>query len=96
MHVVTHKGKGYPPAEASSDKYHGVNRFDVTTGKQVKASSNILPYTKVFSKALIEEACHDDKIVGITAAMPTGTGLDAFAEKFPKRCLMLGLLSNMP
>ncbi|WP_375673412.1 1-deoxy-D-xylulose-5-phosphate synthase [Bartonella sp. TS82HLJMH] len=91
VHVVTHKGKGYAPAEASSDKYHGVNRFDVTTGKQVKASSNILPYTKVFSKALIEEAHHDDKIVGITAAMPTGTGLDSFAEKFPERMFDVGI-----
>ncbi|WP_375663229.1 1-deoxy-D-xylulose-5-phosphate synthase [Bartonella sp. CL266QHHD] len=91
VHVVTHKGKGYPPAEASSDKYHGVNRFDVTTGKQVKASSNILPYTKVFSKALIEEAHHDDKIVGITAAMPTGTGLDSFAKKFPEKMFDVGI-----
>ncbi|WP_375664730.1 1-deoxy-D-xylulose-5-phosphate synthase [Bartonella sp. CL162QHHD] len=91
VHVVTHKGKGYPPAEASSDKYHGVNRFDVTTGKQVKASSNILPYTKVFSKALIEEARHDDKIVGITAAMPTGTGLDSFAKKFPEKMFDVGI-----
>ncbi|WP_273787908.1 1-deoxy-D-xylulose-5-phosphate synthase [Bartonella grahamii] len=91
VHVVTHKGKGYPPAEASPDKYHGVNRFDVTTGKQVKASSNILPYTKVFSKALIEEARHDDKIVGITAAMPTGTGLDSFAKKFPEKMFDVGI-----
>lgn len=91
VHVVTHKGKGYPPAEASSDKYHGVNRFDVMTGKQVKASSNILPYTKVFSKALIEEARHDDKIVGITAAMPTGTGLDSFAKKFPEKMFDVGI-----
>ncbi|WP_375647204.1 1-deoxy-D-xylulose-5-phosphate synthase [Bartonella sp. CR84HXZ] len=91
VHVVTHKGKGYPPAEASPDKYHGVNRFDVMTGKQVKASSNILPYTKVFSKALIEEARHDDKIVGITAAMPTGTGLDSFAKKFPEKMFDVGI-----
>ncbi|MBB4077145.1 1-deoxy-D-xylulose-5-phosphate synthase [Bartonella fuyuanensis] len=91
VHVVTHKGKGYPPAEASSDKYHGVARFDVTTGKQIKASSNILSYTKVFSKALVEEACHDDKIIGITAAMPTGTGLDSFAEKFPEKMFDVGI-----
>ncbi|WP_317992950.1 1-deoxy-D-xylulose-5-phosphate synthase [Bartonella gliris] len=91
VHVVTHKGKGYAPAEASSDKYHGVNRFDVVTGKQIKTQSNALSYTKVFSKALIEEASHDDKIVGITAAMPTGTGLDSFAEKFPERMFDVGI-----
>ncbi|EJF86747.1 1-deoxy-D-xylulose-5-phosphate synthase [Bartonella rattimassiliensis] len=91
VHVITHKGKGYPPAEASFDKYHGVNRFDITTGKQVKVSSNILSYTKVFSKALLEEACHDDKIIGITAAMPTGTGLDSFAEKFPEKMFDVGI-----
>ncbi|EJF88220.1 1-deoxy-D-xylulose-5-phosphate synthase [Bartonella melophagi] len=91
VHVVTHKGKGYAPAEVSSDKYHGVNRFDVVTGKQVKTQSKFLPYTKVFSKALIEEASHDDKIVAITAAMPTGTGLDSFAEKFPDRMFDVGI-----
>lgn len=91
IHVVTHKGKGYAPAEASLDKYHGVNRFDIITGKQVKASSNVLPYTKVFSKALREEASYDDKIVAITAAMPTGTGLDFFAEKFPERMFDVGI-----
>ncbi|WP_406604448.1 1-deoxy-D-xylulose-5-phosphate synthase [Bartonella gliris] len=91
VHVVTHKGKGYAPAEASSDKYHGVNRFDVVTGKQIKTQSNALSYTKVFSKALIEEASHDDKIVGITAAMPTGTGLDSFAEKFPEKMFDVGI-----
>ncbi|WP_409361660.1 1-deoxy-D-xylulose-5-phosphate synthase [Bartonella heixiaziensis] len=91
VHVVTHKGKGYAPAEASSDKYHGVNRFDVITGKQVKTQSNALSYTKVFSQALIEEASHDEKIVGITAAMPTGTGLDSFAEKFPERMFDVGI-----
>ncbi|WP_455477303.1 1-deoxy-D-xylulose-5-phosphate synthase [Bartonella sp. B41] len=91
VHVVTRKGKGYAPAEASSDKYHGVNRFDVLTGKQVEAQSNILSYTKVFAKALIEEAMHDDKIVSITAAMPTGTGLDSFVEKFPNRMFDVGI-----
>ncbi|WP_019220568.1 1-deoxy-D-xylulose-5-phosphate synthase [Bartonella senegalensis] len=91
IHVVTHKGKGYAPAEASLDKYHGVNRFDIITGEQVKASSNVLPYTKVFSKALSEEASHDDKIVAITAAMPTGTGLDSFAERFPTRMFDVGI-----
>ncbi|MCZ2203881.1 1-deoxy-D-xylulose-5-phosphate synthase [Bartonella sp. A05] len=91
VHVVTHKGKGYAPAEASSDKYHGVNRFDVMTGQQVKAQSGALSYTKVFSKALIEEAFHDNKIVGITAAMPAGTGLDSFAENFPQRMFDVGI-----
>ncbi|WP_455482259.1 1-deoxy-D-xylulose-5-phosphate synthase [Bartonella sp. B35(2025)] len=91
VHVVTHKGKGYAPAEASSDKYHGVNRFDVVTGKQVKAQSNVLPYTKVFSKALIEEAMHDNKIIGVTAAMPTGTGLDSFVKQFPNRMFDVGI-----
>ncbi|WP_336287949.1 1-deoxy-D-xylulose-5-phosphate synthase [Bartonella sp. CB60] len=91
VHVVTHKGKGYAPAEASSDKYHGVNCFDVVTGKQVKAQSKVLPYTKVFSKALIEEATHDEKIVSITAAMPTGTGLDVFAKQFPNRMFDVGI-----
>lgn len=91
LHVVTRKGKGYAPAEAASDKYHGVNRFDVITGKQVKAQSNAPSYTKVFAKALIEEASHDDKIVGVTAAMPTGTGLDSFVEKFPGRMFDVGI-----
>ncbi|MCZ2328470.1 1-deoxy-D-xylulose-5-phosphate synthase [Bartonella sp. F02] len=91
VHVVTRKGKGYAPAEASYDKYHGVNRFNVITGKQVKTQSNTFSYTKVFSKALIEEASHDDKIVAITAAMPTGTGLDAFSEKFPEKMFDVGI-----
>ncbi|AGF74243.1 1-deoxy-D-xylulose-5-phosphate synthase [Bartonella australis AUST/NH1] len=91
VHIVTHKGKGYAPAEASSHRYHGVSRFDVITGKQIKARSNCLPYTKVFSKALIEEASYDDKIVAVTAAMPTGTGLDVFAEKFPGRMFDVGI-----
>ncbi|WP_455478601.1 1-deoxy-D-xylulose-5-phosphate synthase [Bartonella sp. B10] len=91
VHVVTHKGKGYAPAEASYDKYHGVNRFDVVTGQQVKTQSNVLPYTKVFSKALVEEAMHDNKIVGVTAAMPTGTGLDSFVAKFPDRMFDVGI-----
>ncbi|WP_336278957.1 1-deoxy-D-xylulose-5-phosphate synthase [Bartonella sp. CB175] len=91
VHVITHKGKGYAPAEAAFDKYHGVNCFNVITGKQVKAQSTVLPYTKVFSNALIEEARNDDKIVGITAAMPTGTGLDAFAQQFPNRMFDVGI-----
>jgi 1-deoxy-D-xylulose-5-phosphate synthase len=91
LHVVTHKGHGYGPAEKSSDKYHGVSKFDVVTGEQVKAIANAPSYTSVFAKALIDEATNDDKIVAISAAMPSGTGLDKFAEKFPKRCFDVGI-----
>jgi len=91
IHVVTKKGKGYAPAEAASDKYHGVNRFDVITGEQSKPKSNAPSYTKVFAQALIEEANHDDKIVAITAAMPGGTGLDLFAKTHPKRMFDVGI-----
>ncbi len=91
VHVVTQKGKGYPPAESSSDKYHGVNKFDVITGQQVKAPANAPSYTKVFAQALIKEATKDNKIVAITAAMPSGTGLDLFAKQFPKRCFDVGI-----
>ncbi len=85
VHVVTKKGKGYAPAEASADKYHGVVKFDVVTGKQSKPIANAPQYTSVFGKALIAEAEVDKKIVAITAAMPSGTGLDKFAERFPER-----------
>jgi 1-deoxy-D-xylulose-5-phosphate synthase len=85
VHVVTKKGKGYAPAEASADKYHGVVKFDVITGKQSKPIANAPQYTSVFGKALIAEAEADKKIVAITAAMPSGTGLDKFAERFPER-----------
>ncbi|MBB1248658.1 1-deoxy-D-xylulose-5-phosphate synthase [Rhizobium sp. G21] len=91
IHVVTQKGKGYAPAEAAADKYHGVNKFDVITGAQAKAKPNAPSYTSVFADALIQEAEHDSKIVGITAAMPTGTGLDKFGELFPKRCFDVGI-----
>jgi len=91
IHVVTQKGKGYGPAEAAADKYHGVNRFDVITGEQSKPKSNSPSYTKVFATALIEEANHDDKIVAITAAMPSGTGLDLFAKIHPKRMFDVGI-----
>jgi len=91
IHVVTQKGKGYAPAEAAADKYHGVNKFDVITGTQAKAPSNAPAYTKVFAESLIEEARHDDKIVAITAAMPSGTGLDLFGEAFPKRTFDVGI-----
>jgi len=91
IHVVTQKGKGYAPAEQAADKYHGVNRFDVITGEQSKPSSNSPSYTEVFASALIEEAHHDDKIVAITAAMPSGTGLDLFAKIHPKRMFDVGI-----
>ncbi len=91
VHVVTRKGHGYPPAEKAADKYHGVVKFDVVTGAQVKAASNAPSYTKVFADALIAEAEHDDKIVAITAAMPSGTGLNYFAKRFPDRCFDVGI-----
>jgi 1-deoxy-D-xylulose-5-phosphate synthase len=85
VHVVTQKGKGYGPAEAADDKYHGVNKFDVLTGAQIKPKSNAPSYTSVFANALVDEAERDDKIVAITAAMPSGTGLDIFGKAFPER-----------
>jgi 1-deoxy-D-xylulose-5-phosphate synthase len=91
VHVVTKKGKGYPPAEASDDKYHGVVKFDVITGKQSKPVANAPAYQAVFAKALIAEAEADKKIVAITAAMPSGTSLDKFAERFPERCFDVGI-----
>ena len=91
IHAITKKGKGYAPAEEADDKGHGVARFDVVTGKQKKAKSNAPSYTKVFANALIDEASRDDKIVGVTAAMPDGTGLDLFAERFPARCFDVGI-----
>jgi len=91
VHVVTKKGKGYPPAEASDDKYHGVNRFNVVTGAQVKPKPNAPSYTRVFGESLIEAARKDDKIVAVTAAMPSGTGLDLFAKAFPERTFDVGI-----
>jgi 1-deoxy-D-xylulose-5-phosphate synthase len=91
IHVVTQKGKGYPPAEAAADKYHGVNKFDVITGAQAKVKPNAPSYTSVFADALVQEAGFDDKIVGITAAMPDGTGLNKLAEIYPKRCFDVGI-----
>ncbi|SDL74190.1 1-deoxy-D-xylulose-5-phosphate synthase [Maricaulis salignorans] len=91
IHVVTQKGKGYAPAEAADDKYHGVAKFNVVTGEQQKAASGPASYTKVFAQQLIREAETDDRIVGITAAMPGGTGLDLFAERFPERCFDVGI-----
>ncbi|WP_332461099.1 1-deoxy-D-xylulose-5-phosphate synthase [Acuticoccus mangrovi] len=91
VHVVTQKGKGYPPAENSADKYHGVSKFDVITGKQAKGKSNAPQYTKVFGQALVAEAQDDDRIVGITAAMPSGTGIDLFDKVFPSRTFDVGI-----
>jgi 1-deoxy-D-xylulose-5-phosphate synthase len=91
VHVVTQKGKGYAPAEASSDKFHGVSKFNVLTGEQKKAAAGPPSYTKVFAEALIAEAERDEKVVGITAAMPSGTGLDLFAKRFPKRFFDVGI-----
>ena len=91
VHVVTQKGKGYAPAEASADKYHGVSKFDVVTGAQAKAKANAPSYTKVFADSLIAHAERDEKIVAVTAAMPSGTGLDLFGERFPKRTFDVGI-----
>ena len=91
VHVVTQKGKGYPPAETSADKYHGVVKFDVATGAQAKSKSAAPQYTKVFAESLIKEARKDDRIVAVTAAMPSGTGLDLFAKEFPNRCFDVGI-----
>jgi 1-deoxy-D-xylulose-5-phosphate synthase len=91
VHVVTQKGKGYGPAESSADKYHGVVKFDVATGAQVKSKPGAPQYTKVFAQSLIKEARKDDKIVAITAAMPSGTGLDLFEKEFPNRCFDVGI-----
>ena len=91
LHVVTEKGHGYGPAEQSADKYHGVSKFDVVTGKQHKPKANAPSYTSVFAKALIAEAETDDKIVAITAAMPGGTGVDKFSESFPNRSFDVGI-----
>ncbi len=91
VHVVTKKGKGYPPAEAAEDKFHGVGKFDVVTGAQAKGVATAPSYTKVFAEALMAEARRDDKIVAITAAMPSGTGLDLFASEFPRRFFDVGI-----
>ena len=91
LHCVTEKGHGYKPAEASADKYHGVSKFDVVTGKQDKPKSNAPSYTGVYARALIAEAEADDKIVAITAAMPGGTGVDKFSERFPERSFDVGI-----
>jgi len=91
VHVRTQKGKGYAPAENSADKYHGVVKFDVATGKQTKSTSTAPSYTKVFGTYLVKEAQKDDRIIGITAAMPSGTGIDIFAKSFPQRAFDVGI-----
>jgi 1-deoxy-D-xylulose-5-phosphate synthase len=91
VHVITQKGKGYGPAEAAADKYHGVAKFDVVTGAQVKPKPSAPSYTKVFANALVAEARKDDRIVAITAAMPDGTGLDVFGRAFPERTFDVGI-----
>jgi 1-deoxy-D-xylulose-5-phosphate synthase len=91
VHVVTKKGKGYPPAEASADKYHGVNTFDVVTGAQAKPKANAPSYTRVFAESLMQEAERDDKIVAVSAAMPSGTGLDLFGQAYPSRTFDVGI-----
>ena len=91
IHAVTQKGKGYEPAEQAADKYHGVAKFDVITGKQSKGEPKAPSYTSVFAKALIKEAEVDDKVVAVTAAMPSGTGLNTFGDRFPDRCFDVGI-----
>ena len=91
LHVITKKGHGYAPAENSADKYHGVQKFNVITGEQVKAPPGPPQYTRVFANALIAEAAADSRIVAVTAAMPSGTGLDRFASRFPERCFDVGI-----
>ena len=91
IHVVTQKGKGYAPAEAASDKYHGVAKFDVVTGVQKKSTPSAPSYTSVFAKALIAEGEKDDRVCAVTAAMPGGTGVDKFADRFPERAFDVGI-----
>ncbi len=91
VHCVTQKGKGYEPAENAADKYHGVSKFDVVTGAQAKPKPNAPSYTKVFANALVDEAARDDKIVSITAAMPSGTGVNLFADTYPDRAFDVGI-----
>lgn len=91
IHAITTKGKGYAPAEQALDRGHGVGKFDVITGKQAKAVSNAPSYTKVFGETLVQQAAGDDKIVAVTAAMPDGTGLNLFAERYPSRCFDVGI-----
>ena len=91
IHIKTKKGKGYSYAEEAKDHYHGVSKFNVKTGEQVKSTSSLPSYTKVFANTLVEHAKKDSKIVAITAAMPDGTGLDVFAKEFPERTFDVGI-----
>ena len=91
IHCITKKGKGYAPAEEARDKGHGVSKFNVVTGEQKKAPSNAPSYTKVFAQTLLDEASRDDKVCAVTAAMPDGTGLNLFAERYPSRCFDVGI-----
>ena len=91
IHIKTQKGKGYSYAEKATDHYHGVSKFDVVTGEQVKSGTNLPAYTKVFANTLVKHAERDSKIVGVTAAMPGGTGMDIFAKEFPKRMFDVGI-----
>ena len=91
IHIKTQKGKGYSYAEKANDHYHGVSKFNVTTGEQIKSSTNLASYTKIFANTLVKHAQRDSKIVGITAAMPGGTGMDIFAKEFPKRMFDVGI-----
>ncbi len=91
IHAITQKGKGYKPAEDSGDKYHGVSKFNVSTGQQSKSKSNVPSYTKVFAETLIKHAEKDTKIIGITGAMPSGTGLNLFEKRFPERMFDVGI-----
>lgn len=91
IHAITKKGKGYAPAEAAADRGHGVGQFDVLTGEQKKTVSNAPSYTRVFADALLQEAAEDDRIVAVTAAMPDGTGLNRFLDRYPSRCFDVGI-----
>ncbi|MEK9918513.1 MAG: 1-deoxy-D-xylulose-5-phosphate synthase [Pelagibacteraceae bacterium] len=91
IHALTQKGKGYKPAEESGDKYHGVTKFNIATGEQVKSKSNAPSYTKIFAETLVKHASQDTKIIGITGAMPSGTGMDIFEKKFPERMFDVGI-----
>jgi len=91
IHTITQKGKGYKPAEESGDKYHGVSKFNITTGEQVKSKTNTPAYTKIFAETLVKHAEQDTKIIGITGAMPDGTGMDIFEKSFPDRMFDVGI-----
>ena len=94
IHIRTQKGKGYKPAEESGDKYHGVSKFNIATGEQTKSHSKAPSYTKIFAETLIKHAEQDTKIIGITGAMPSGTGINLFEKSFQIELLMLVLLNN--